>query len=272
MLRERFGISAIIIILIIMMVLGIGVFVVVKNIKSDEKEINNNNNNSSLKVEEFKLIDENGNVISSNKNDDVSSIGTVAEGTNITYDESGAFLMSIEEIVDSKNGIISGTILRGSVKTEDTIQLVGFSDEIKTMSVDSIKMSTKTIDEAKIGEKVIIALRGATVEELEVGQVLAKTDSIVAAKKIDADIYMYSPEEGGRKAPVFDYYRPQIKIREGELTGTIRLPEKVEKVNPGDEVSVTIILQSHVAVEEGMEFLIKEGGRESGRGTITKVY
>ena len=202
------------------------------------------------------------------------TIGKVDEGTNTTYDENGAFLFSIEDIfpITGKGTVVTGHVERGTVKIGDTVQIVGLNQEILTAEVIGIEMFKSINDGATIGDNPGILLKDITREQVQRGQVLAKPNSIVAAKKFDADVYVLTPEEEGRQTPFFTNYSPQFYFRTIETKGTITLPDNIEMVSPGDSVSLTTTLVSNVAMEVGTEFSIREGGRTIGKGTVTKVY
>ena len=202
------------------------------------------------------------------------TIGKVDEGTNTTYDENGAFLFSIEDVftITGRGTVVTGHVERGTVKIGDKVQIIGLNQEILTAEVTGIEMFRSTNNEATIGDNAGILLKDITREQVQRGQVLAKPNSIVAAKKFDADVYVLTPEEGGRQTPFVTNYSPQFYFRTITITGTIELPDGIEKVNSGESVSLTTTLVSNVAMEVGTEFSIREGGRTIGKGTVTKVY
>ena len=216
----------------------------------------------------------NSGVENNNEEKNNSSTGSVEAGTNTTYDENGAFLFSIEDVftITGRGTVVTGNVQRGKLKVGDTVQIVGLSEEILTTEVTGIEMFREQKDEATVGDNAGIVLKDITREQVQRGQVLAKPNSIVASTKFDADVHILSKEEGGRHTPFFDGYRPQFYFRTTDITGVINLPDNIEMVNPGEDVSVTTTLVSNVAMEVGTEFSIREGGRTVGRGTITKVY
>lgn len=216
----------------------------------------------------------NSGVENNNEEKNNSSTGSVEAGTNTTYDENGAFLFSIEDVftITGRGTLVTGNVQRGKLRVGDTVQIVGLSEEILTTEVTGIEMFREQKDEATVGDNAGIVLKNITREQVQRGQVLAKPNSIVAATKFDADVHILSKEEGGRHTPFFDGYRPQFYFRTTDITGVINLPDNIEMVNPGEDVSVTTTLVSNVAMEVGTEFSIREGGRTVGRGTITKVY
>ena len=242
----------VIIIAIIWIVIGMFLFV-----NSNKKESNSTNSEENH-----------------NTNLESDTIGKVDEGTNTTYDENGAFLFSIEDVftITGRGTVVTGHVERGTVKIGDKVQIIGLNQEILTAEVTGIEMFRSTNNEATIGDNAGILLKDITREQVQRGQVLAKPNSIVAAKKFDADVYVLTPEEGGRKTPFFTNYSPQFYFRTITITGTIELPDGIEKVNSGESVSLTTTLVSNVAMEVGTEFSIREGGRTIGKGTVTKVY
>ena len=167
---------------------------------------------------------------------------------------------------------MTGNVQRGKLKVGDTVQIVGLSEEILTTEVTGIEMFREQKDEATVGDNAGIVLKDITREQVQRGQVLAKPNSIVAATKFDADVHILSKEEGGRHTPFFDGYRPQFYFRTTDITGVVDLPDTIEMVSPGEDVSFTTTLVSNVAMEVGTEFSIREGGRTIGKGTVTKVY
>ena len=196
------------------------------------------------------------------------------EPTNTSYDENGAFLFSIEDVftITGRGTVVSGKVERGKVKVGDTVQIVGLNNEILTTEVTGVEMFRQTSEEATVGDNAGILLKDITRAQVQRGQVLSKPNSIVAATKFDANVYILTKEEGGRQTPFFNGLKPQFYFRTIDITGTITLPKGVEMVMPGDNVSFTTTLISPVAMEVGTEFSIREGGRTIGEGTVTKVY
>lgn len=248
---------AIIAVLVIIIIAGIVLFG-----NQSKKETTNNEQSNNSGVE------------NNNEQKNNNSTGSVEAGTNTTYDENGAFLFSIEDVftITGRGTVVTGNVQRGKLKVGDTVQIIGLSEEILTTEVTGIEMFREQKDEATVGDNAGIVLKDITREQVQRGQVLAKPNSIVASTKFDADVHILSKEEGGRHTPFFDGYRPQFYFRTTDITGVIDLPDNIEMVNPGEDVSFTTTLVSNVAMEVGTEFSIREGGRTVGKGTITKVY
>lgn len=250
--------NTIFIIIAILIVIGIAISVLYLNNQNKEKPTNNETPNES----EVK-----------NNHQSSYSIGIVEEGTNTTYDESGAFLFNIEDVfIITKRIVATGKVMRGKLKVGDKVQIIGLNEEILTREVTGIQKYKDQIDEATVGDNVEITLKDITREQLQRGQVLAKPNSIVASTKFDADVHMLSTKEGGAHNTFPDEYKPDFNFREVDIPGAIKLLNGIEKLNPGDDVSITTTLVNNVAMEVGTEFLIREGGRTLGRGTVTKVY
>lgn len=203
-----------------------------------------------------------------------SDTPTVNPDTNLTYDETGAFLMAIEEVfvISDKGTVVTGKIEHGTIKVGDQVQILGLDEEVITTTVERIEQFSKETDIAKVGDSVGLRLKEVSREQLKRGQVVAQPNSIVAATKFEADLYVLSKEEGGRHTPFFNLYRPQFSFWTANITGVITLEDGVEMVNPGENVKVTVELISSIAMKKGTTFTIREGGRTVGRGTITKVY
>ncbi|MSQ41193.1 MAG: elongation factor Tu [Dehalococcoidia bacterium] len=182
------------------------------------------------------------------------------------------FLMPIEDVfgIKGRGTVVTGRVERGVVKVGDELDILGFTDTRRTV-VTGVEMFHKTLDDAEPGDAVGLLLRGIDREDIERGQVLAKPNSIKAHTKADAEVYILSREEGGRHTPFFNGYRPQLYIRTTDVTGTIQLPQGVEMVMPGDNVKMAVELMSPVALEEGLRFAIREGGRTVGAGVFTRV-
>ena len=182
------------------------------------------------------------------------------------------FLMPIEDVfgIKGRGTVVTGRVERGVVKVGDEIEILGFTDSKRTI-VTGVEMFHKTLDDAEPGDAVGLLLRGIDREDIERGQVLAKPNSIKALTKADAEVYVLSREEGGRHTPFFNGYKPQLYIRTTDVTGTIQLPQGVEMVMPGDNVKMAVELMSPVALEEGLRFAIREGGRTVGAGVFTHV-
>ncbi len=184
-----------------------------------------------------------------------------------------AFLMPIEDVfgIKGRGTVVTGRVERGKVKTGEEIEIVGFGDTRKTV-VTGVEMFRKLLDEGVAGDNVGCLLRGIERDDVERGQVLAKPGSIRPGTKFAAEVYVLSKEEGGRHTPFFNGYRPQFYIRTTDVTGNIALPEGVEMIMPGDNVQMQIELITPVAIEEGVRFAIREGGRTVGAGVITAVH
>jgi len=182
------------------------------------------------------------------------------------------FLMSVEDVfsITGRGTVATGRIERGVVKINDTVEIVGLKDTTSTV-VTGIEMFRKLLDSGQAGDNVGILLRGIEKEGIERGQVLAAPKSIKPHKKAKAEIYVLSKDEGGRHTPFFNGYRPQFYIRTTDVTGSLKLPEGVEMVMPGDNTSITAELHTPVALEKGARFAIREGGRTVGAGTISEI-
>ena len=182
------------------------------------------------------------------------------------------FLMPIEDIftIQGRGTVVTGRIERGEVKVNEEIEIVGIRETTKT-TCTGVEMFRKLLDEGKAGENVGILLRGTERDGVERGQVLSKPGSITPHTKFEAQIYVLTKEEGGRHTPFFKGYRPQFYVRTTDVTGAVELPESVEMVMPGDDLSISVELISPVAMEEGMNFAIREGGRTVGAGVVTKI-
>jgi elongation factor Tu len=184
------------------------------------------------------------------------------------------FLMPIEDVfgIKGRGTVVTGRIERGKVKMTDTIEIIGMSDEAPRKTVvTGVEMFQKTLDEGIAGDNVGVLLRGVERTDVERGQVLAAPASIKPHKKVKANVYVLKKEEGGRHTPFFPGYRPQFYIRTTDVTGAITLPEGMEMVMPGDNVEMGVELIVPVAIEEGLRFAIREGGRTVGAGVVTKI-
>ncbi|MFZ0995885.1 MAG: elongation factor Tu [Candidatus Dormiibacterota bacterium] len=182
------------------------------------------------------------------------------------------FMMPVEDVfsIEGRGTVVTGRIERGVVKVNDTVEVVGIKDTSKTV-VTGVEMFHKLLDRGEAGMNCGCLLRGVKREEIERGQVLAKPGSIKPHTDFDAQVYVLSKDEGGRHTPFFSNYRPQFYIRTTDVTGQVALPEGRELVMPGDNVELRVSLISPVAVEEGMRFAIREGGRTVGAGVVTKI-
>jgi elongation factor Tu len=182
------------------------------------------------------------------------------------------FLMCIEDVfnIEGRGTVVTGRVERGELNRMQDVEIVGLRDTKKTVATD-IEMFRKLLDKASAGDNVGVLLRGTKKEDVERGQVLAKPGSITPHMKFKAEVYVLSKDEGGRHTPFFTNYRPQFYFRTTDVTGTVRLPEGVEMVMPGDNVSVDIDLIAPVAMEKGQRFAIREGGRTIGAGRVAEV-
>ena len=182
------------------------------------------------------------------------------------------FLMSIEDVftITGRGTVVTGRVERGILKLNDEVEIVGLKDTRKTV-VTGIEMFRKSLDFAEAGDNAGVLLRGINREDVERGQVLAKPGSVTPHKKFKAEVYVLSKEEGGRHTPFFSNYRPQFYFRTTDVTGVIELPQGVEMVMPGDNVSMTVELITKIALENGTEFSIREGGRTVGAGKVTEI-
>ncbi len=184
----------------------------------------------------------------------------------------GAFLMPVEDVfsISGRGTVVTGRIERGVVKVGDEIEIVGLKPTVKT-TCTGVEMFRKLLDQGQAGDNVGVLLRGTKREEVERGQVLAKPGSITPHTKFTAEIYVLSKEEGGRHTPFFNGYRPQFYFRTTDVTGSVELPAGTEMVMPGDNVSITVALIQPIAMEDGLRFAIREGGRTVGAGVVAKI-
>jgi elongation factor Tu len=182
------------------------------------------------------------------------------------------FLMCVEDVfnIEGRGTVVTGRVERGVLKKMDEVEIVGLKDTRKTVATD-IEMFRKLLDSATAGDNVGVLLRGTKKEEVERGMVLSKPGSITPHTKFKAEVYVLSKEEGGRHTPFFTNYRPQFYFRTSDVTGTLALPQGVEMVMPGDNVSVEVELQKPVAMEKGLRFAIREGGRTIGAGRVADI-
>ncbi len=183
-----------------------------------------------------------------------------------------AFLMPIEDVfsISGRGTVVTGRVERGIVKVGDEIEIVGIKDTTKT-TCTGVEMFRKLLDEGRAGENVGVLLRGTKREEVERGQVLAIPGTITPHTKFECEVYVLSKDEGGRHTPFFKGYRPQFYFRTTDVTGACELPEGVEMVMPGDNVKMVVTLQAPIAMEDGLRFAIREGGRTVGAGVVSKV-
>ena len=184
------------------------------------------------------------------------------------------FLMPVEDVfsIKGRGTVGTGRVGRGVVKVGEEIEIVGLSTEIRKTVVTGVEMFNKTLEQGQAGDNIGVLLRGVEKDDLERGQVVAKPGSITPHTKFDAEVYILSKDEGGRHTPFFTGYRPQFYFRTTDVTGSVELPEGVEMVMPGDNVSMTIQLITPIAMEEQLRFAIREGGMTVGAGTVTKIH
>lgn len=183
------------------------------------------------------------------------------------------FLMPIEDVftITGRGTVTTGRVERGQIKVGDEVEIVGMRDEIRKTVCTGVEMFRKLLDYAQAGDNIGTLLRGVDRREVERGMVLAKPGSIKPHTKFNAEVYVLTKEEGGRHTPFFSGYRPQFYFRTTDVTGVIRLPEGVEMVMPGDNIQMSIELITPIAIEEGLRFAIREGGRTVGAGVVTSI-
>ncbi len=184
----------------------------------------------------------------------------------------GPFLMPVEDVfsISGRGTVVTGRVERGVIKVGEEIEIVGLKATVKTVCT-GVEMFRKLLDQGQAGDNVGVLLRGTKREEVERGQVLAKPGSITPHTKFTAEIYVLSKDEGGRHTPFFNGYRPQFYFRTTDVTGSIELPKGTEMVMPGDNISITVALIQPIAMEEGLRFAIREGGRTVGAGVVAKI-
>ena len=182
------------------------------------------------------------------------------------------FLMPVEDVfsISGRGTVVTGRVERGIIKVGEEIEIVGIKPTLKT-TCTGVEMFRKLLDQGQAGDNVGVLLRGTKREEVERGQVLAKPGSITPHTKFTAEIYVLSKDEGGRHTPFFNGYRPQFYFRTTDVTGAIELPAGTEMVMPGDNISITVALIAPIAMEEGLRFAIREGGRTVGAGVVAKI-
>ena len=184
----------------------------------------------------------------------------------------GDFLMPVEDVfsISGRGTVVTGRIERGVIKLNEEVEIVGLKDTTKT-TCTGVEMFRKLLDEGRAGDNVGVLLRGTKREEVERGQVLCKPSSITPHTKFEAEVYILSKDEGGRHTPFFKGYRPQFYFRTTDVTGSVELPADMEMVMPGDNVKMTVTLIAPIAMEDGLRFAIREGGRTVGAGVVAKV-
>jgi len=180
--------------------------------------------------------------------------------------------MPIEDVfsISGRGTVVTGRVERGIVKVGEEIEIVGIKPTVKTICT-GVEMFRKLLDQGQAGDNVGILLRGTKREEVERGQVLAKPGSITPHTKFEAEVYVLSKEEGGRHTPFFNNYRPQFYFRTTDVTGAVELPAGTEMVMPGDNVKIKVALIAPIAMEQGLRFAIREGGRTVGAGVVAKI-
>jgi elongation factor Tu len=190
-----------------------------------------------------------------------------------TRDTDKPFLMPIEDVftITGRGTVVTGRIEQGQINSGDTVEIVGIHPETASTVVTGLEMFNKTLDFAQAGDNAGVLLRGTKREEVERGQVLAKPKSITPHTHFKAEVYVLSKEEGGRHTPFFNGYRPQFYFRTTDVTGSIKLPEGQEMVMPGDNTNMEIELGQPIAMDQGLRFAIREGGRTVGAGVVTEI-
>ncbi|HKL11390.1 MAG TPA: elongation factor Tu [Clostridia bacterium] len=183
------------------------------------------------------------------------------------------FLMPVEDVfsITGRGTVATGRVERGIVKVQETVEIVGMSEETRSVVVTGVEMFRKLLDQGQAGDNIGVLLRGVARDDIERGQVLAKPGSIHPHTKYTAQVYVLKKEEGGRHTPFFNGYRPQFYFRTTDVTGNIQLPEGVEMCMPGDNIEMTIDLITPIAIEEGLRFAIREGGRTVGAGAVATI-
>jgi elongation factor Tu len=183
------------------------------------------------------------------------------------------FLMPVEDVftITGRGTVVTGRIERGILKVNETVEIVGIREKVQTTTVTGIEMFRKLLDEGQAGENVGLLLRGLKREDVERGQVVCKPGSITPHTQFEANVYILSKDEGGRHTPFYGNYRPQFYFRTTDVTGVVTLPEGTEMVMPGDNTEMTVDLIQPIAMDEGMGFTIREGGRTVGAGRVTKI-
>jgi elongation factor Tu len=184
----------------------------------------------------------------------------------------GAFLMPVEDVfsISGRGTVVTGRIERGIVKVNDEIEIIGLKATQKT-TCTGVEMFRKLLDEGRAGDNVGVLLRGTKREEVERGQVLAKPGSITPHTKFEAEVYVLTKEEGGRHTPFFKGYRPQFYFRTTDVTGAVELDGGAEMVMPGDNIKMTVELIAPIAMDQGLRFAIREGGKTVGSGVVSKI-
>ena len=192
---------------------------------------------------------------------------------NPERDEAKPFLLPVEDVftISGRGTVATGRVERGVAHVNDPAEIVGLSDESRTTVITGLEMFRKLLDEAQAGDNVGALLRGIDKKDIERGQVIAKPGSVKPHTEFEGQVYVLSKEEGGRHTPFFNNYRPQFYFRTTDVTGSIKLPEGVEMVMPGDNITMSVSLITPIAMEEGLRFAIREGGRTVGSGVVSKI-
>ncbi len=254
-------------VIIVIVLAAVVVFGVSKLMKKDTSSDNIDDNNQQ--------VQDNNKQPDDNKQPNNSGNGTsVIIPNNNTYDKDGAFLMAIDDVftITGRGTSVTGRIERGTIKLNDEVQIIGLNHEVITTTVKGIEMFNKAYSQAEVGDSVGLLLKNVSREDVERGQVVAKTNSIKPIKKFEANVYMLTKEQKGRSTPIFNNHEALFYIRVASIIGTITLPDDVEKVSPGETSAMTAELTSDVAMEIGTTFTIREGGKTIGYGNVTKVY
>ncbi len=231
----------------------------------------NDNNNNNVDISKQNVMDNNINKEDNSNNETKNIISS--ERPKFNVDDS--FLMQVEDVTTftGRGTVITGTIQRGTIKVNDQVQIIGLDKETKTTTVVGIERYGKTLDSAAAGVDIIgLLLKGIAEDDVERGQVVAEPNTISARTKFSAEAYILKREEGGRKNPFSEDYRPNFYFRTIDITGEIKLPNETKMVMPGDTINLDVALMSPVAMEIGTTFNIREGGRVVGRGKVTKIY
>lgn len=183
------------------------------------------------------------------------------------------FLLPVEDVftISGRGTVATGRVERGMAKVNDPVEIVGMTEKSRTTVITGVEMFRKLLDSAQAGDNVGVLLRGVDRKDIERGQVIAKPGSIKPHTDFEAQVYVLSKEEGGRHTPFFDGYRPQFYFRTTDVTGSIKLPEGVEMIMPGDNTKINVALITPIAIEEGLRFAIREGGRTVGSGVVSKI-
>ena len=188
-------------------------------------------------------------------------------------DNDQPFLMPVEDVmtISGRGTVATGRVERGTLKVNDTVEIVGLTEKTTSAVVTGVEMFHKSLEQAESGDNVGILLRGVQRDEISRGQVLARPDSVHPHTEFEGQVYVLTKEEGGRHTPFFSGYRPQFFFRTTDVTGDIELEEGVEMVMPGDNAKFIIELITPIAIEEGLRFAIREGGRTVGAGVVSKI-